>query len=498
MARIVRRRLQWRLLALRHTWGNTHRGTAGSLVGIPVALVLLLALSPAGPLSLSRAPFGAGRAEAAPPRSQVIAAASSATLPAAPAGATRTTVVIVATADTATNSEATSQMVTSTASVVSVPTTPVPAPVGNLPPRTSPMPTATAKPVATSTPTVTPSPTATVTVTPSPTATPTETPNPYANDKVTDISRVPGWQTINWAAYVPLPYATAVPGVKGTGQFIMPTSGFITTQYIPTHLGIDIAGPVGSAVLAADTGTVVFAGLDYGGFGYAVDINHGNGFLSAYGHNSMLKVQVGQIVRRGDLIALRGSTGHSTGAHVHFAIHKDGQAVDPFNYLIAGNPPAHAPQVLVPNLVGDTPASAASALKGLPLQLTLDPAQPSADVPAGKLIVQQPAAASLADVNSTIHAAVSSGPPTPTTTATAVPSTSVTPGSTPTAIEKGTATAVAPVAPSKAVLGATTLVTPTVAATASPTVVATATPRPTQPTLTPVARPSVGATAAAR
>jgi len=270
---------------------------------------------------------------------------------------------------------------------------------------------------------------------PTPTPTAAATPNLYANDRLTDISRVPGWQTLNWAAYVPAAEVTPVPGVKGTGRFIMPTSGFISTPYIATHLAIDIGGPTGSAVLAADTGTVVFAGVDYGGFGYAVEIDHGNGFISAYGHNSILRVHLGQIVRRGDLIALRGSSGHSTGPHVHFAIHQNGQAIDPFNVMLAGDPPAPVPQVLVPNLVGATQVTAATALRGLTLQFVLDPAQPSADMPAGRLIAQQPAAGSLADLNSTIHLTLSSGPPTPTVTPTAtvtvVPSATPTPAVTP-------------------------------------------------------------------
>lgn len=377
------------------------------------------------------------------------------------------------------------------------PLTPVAARFGTVQ-RSTPAPVATASPTATATP----SPTATATATPTatataaPTATATATPNPYAGDTLTDISRIPGWQIINWAAYVPMPVATAVPGVKGTGQFIMPTTGFISTQYVPTHLAIDIAGPEGSAVLAADTGTVVFAGLDYGGFGYAVEIDHGNGFVSAYGHNSVLKVKVGQIVRRGDLIAWRGSTGHSTGPHVHFAIHRDGQAVDPFNYVIAGDPPAPVPQVTVPDLVGGTQAGAVYALKGLTLQLVIDPPQPSKDVPAGKLAVQQPAAGSLADVNSAIHVSLSSGPPTPTPapTATATAGAAATTVRDETVSETGTATGQATTAPAPTTTSDTTTAStsastrsPTLAASPSPA--ATVTTVPTVVTATAVASP---------
>jgi hypothetical protein len=303
---------------------------------------------------------------------------------------------------------------------------------------------------------------------------------------------------------VPTPVATAVPGVKGTGQFIMPTTGFISTQYVPTHLAIDIAGPLGSAVLAGDTGTVVFAGLDYGGFGYAVEIDHGNGFVSAYGHNSVLKVKVGQIVRRGDLIALRGSTGHSTGPHVHFAIHKDGQAVDPFNYVIAGNPPAPVPQVTVPDLVGGTQVTAVNALKGLTLQLIIDPPQPSKDVPAGKFAVQQPAAGTLADVNSAIHVSLSSGTPTPTPapTATATASTTATPGASATPVrvetlaETGTGTTPAVTPPASPTASDKTTASTsassaasTVATSPSPAATATAVPAAASASPTTVASP---------
>jgi hypothetical protein len=244
----------------------------------------------------------------------------------------------------------------------------------------------------------------------------------------------------------------------------MPTTGFISTQYSSSHLAIDIAGPVGSPVLAADTGTVVFAGPDYGGFGYAVEIDHGNGYVSAYGHNSLLEVALGQIVRRGDLIALRGSTGHSTGPHVHFAIHQDRRAIDPFNVIIAGDPPAPAPQVLVPNLAGKTPLTALAALRGLTLRLALDPAQPSAAVPAGELVTQQPAAGSLADLNTTVQVALSSGPATPTTTATVTPTATTTPPP-PTASKPTDATSAVPSLSSPVAAKAMTAAPPVIAST---------------------------------
>jgi murein DD-endopeptidase MepM/ murein hydrolase activator NlpD len=479
-ARILRRRLTWRLLAARKIVARRPGGTIGSLLGLPAALVLLLVMSPAGSLQFAPGSFrpsalGAVRAEAAPPRrqgavqaSRETTAASTSTSIASATGASATTNTTTATSDVAGDGDS----LTPVAARFGAAQRSMPTPVA----------TATAMPTATSSPTATP------------TATATATPNPYADDTLTDISRIPGWQNINWAAYVPTPVATAVPGVKGTGQFIMPTTGFISTQYVPTHLAIDIAGPLGSAVLAGDTGTVVFAGLDYGGYGYAVEIDHGNGFISAYGHNSVLKAKVGQIVRRGDLIALRGSTGHSTGPHVHFAIHKDGQAVDPFNYVIAGNPPAPVPQVAVPDLVGSSQANAGNALKGLTLQLVIDPPQPSNDVPPGKLAVQQPAAGSLADVNSAIHVSLSSGPPTPTPapTATATPGVTAIPGRVETVSETGTVPAMtipAHLTTSDTTTVSTSASTGTTTVAASPSPAATAVPTVATATSTPVASP---------
>jgi murein DD-endopeptidase MepM/ murein hydrolase activator NlpD len=429
--------ISWKVFTLRRTIGSGYGKKASGLVGVPAALALLLALSPVGPLPVRNMALGpthshVARAEAALPivttggRSQAVSGSASAGLGTDQGGGEGQSERSSPGVSVA--SSATVAIERSPATTLGRSATPTPPPVTVF----GVVSTASVRPVAaTATPTPTASATASPTPTASPTATPTATPNPFAGDTLTDVSKVPGWQNIDWPAYVPAAAATPVPGVKGTGQFIMPVSGFISTQYSAAHLAVDIAGPTGSPVLAADTGTVVFAGLDYGGLGYAVEIDHGNGYISAYGHNSALKVQAGQIVRRGDVIALRGSTGHSTGPHVHFAIHKDGQAVDPFNLLIGGDPPAPVPQVLVPNLVGGTEANAVAALKGLTLVLTVDPPQPSADVPAGKLATQGPAAGSLADIDSPVHVALSSGTPTPSPT--------VTPEGTPTLSARATA-----------------------------------------------------------
>lgn len=135
---------------------------------------------------------------------------------------------------------------------------------------------------------------------------------------------------------------SSMPSQGGTGRFIWPVTGpitsyvgwrthpvFGTTRY---HSGMDIAVDTGTPVKAADNGTVVYSGW-MGGYGYAVMINHGNGLVTIYGHNSRLLVSEGQSVSQGDVIAKSGSTGWSTGPHVHFEARLHGEVVDPLNYL---------------------------------------------------------------------------------------------------------------------------------------------------------------------
>ena len=98
------------------------------------------------------------------------------------------------------------------------------------------------------------------------------------------------------------------------------------------HAGLDFAASYGSTIHAADSGTVIYAGW-YGGYGKAVIINHGKSITTLYGHTSELYVSEGQTVQRGQAIAAVGSTGLSTGPHLHFEVRQDGTPVDPMNYL---------------------------------------------------------------------------------------------------------------------------------------------------------------------
>ncbi|CAB3796607.1 hypothetical protein LMG28688_04351 [Paraburkholderia caffeinitolerans] len=104
------------------------------------------------------------------------------------------------------------------------------------------------------------------------------------------------------------------------------------TQRLSFHPGLDIVAPTGTPILAAAGGRVIFAGVK-SGYGNAVEIDHGNGFVTRYGHASKIDVQVGQIVLPREHIADVGSTGRSTGPHLHFEVIVKGVQVDPDDYL---------------------------------------------------------------------------------------------------------------------------------------------------------------------
>jgi murein DD-endopeptidase MepM/ murein hydrolase activator NlpD len=98
------------------------------------------------------------------------------------------------------------------------------------------------------------------------------------------------------------------------------------------HQGLDFAGAPGTEVLAVADGIVSHAGPD-GGYGRLIEITHGNGYVTRYAHNAKLLVKPGDTVRRGDAIALMGSTGRSTGTHVHFEVRRDGRTVNPLAFV---------------------------------------------------------------------------------------------------------------------------------------------------------------------
>ena len=98
------------------------------------------------------------------------------------------------------------------------------------------------------------------------------------------------------------------------------------------HKGVDFAGALGSDVVAVAAGVVTWAG-ERSGYGRLVEINHGDGYTTRYAHNERTLVAVGQTVKRGESIAAMGSTGHSTGPHVHFEVLHNGRQVDPLSFI---------------------------------------------------------------------------------------------------------------------------------------------------------------------
>ncbi|MCD6577373.1 MAG: M23 family metallopeptidase [Anaerolineaceae bacterium] len=126
-------------------------------------------------------------------------------------------------------------------------------------------------------------------------------------------------------------------GPTGTGTFIWPgvqtyLSGYDYSPEI-NHLGIDVAGDLNDPLFAVDNGVVVYAGWNDWGYGNVVAIDHGNGWQSLYAHLNLLNVGCGSYVIQGDIIGYMGTTGNSSGPHLHFELIKDGVRVNPHFYL---------------------------------------------------------------------------------------------------------------------------------------------------------------------
>ncbi len=126
-------------------------------------------------------------------------------------------------------------------------------------------------------------------------------------------------------------------GLYGSGAFIWPTGNHTLSgnDYWSGHLAIDIGVTIGDPVVAADSGVIVFAGWSSGGYGFTTAIDHGNGYQTLYAHLSSVNVACGQSVRQGQLIGLGGSSGNSTGPHLHFEVRLNGGFVNPWYVLPA-------------------------------------------------------------------------------------------------------------------------------------------------------------------
>jgi len=130
-----------------------------------------------------------------------------------------------------------------------------------------------------------------------------------------------------------LPAATVAVGTAAKGSFIWPTSGKISQRYSWYHPAIDVANKNGPAVVAADGGKVISVIYARYAYGHHVVIDHGNGYRTLYAHMSTISVKEGQVVGQGQSIGRMGSTGRSTGTHLHFEIIKSGVKINPLTTL---------------------------------------------------------------------------------------------------------------------------------------------------------------------
>jgi murein DD-endopeptidase MepM/ murein hydrolase activator NlpD len=133
-------------------------------------------------------------------------------------------------------------------------------------------------------------------------------------------------------------YSPTTPGSSAAKRWLWPARGVFTSGYGwrwgRMHKGIDIANSTGTPIIAVQNGRVTFAGWSDGGYGYLVEISHEDGSRSLYAHQSRILVQEGEEVRQGQQIGLMGSTGRSTGPHLHFEIHSPGYgAINPLERL---------------------------------------------------------------------------------------------------------------------------------------------------------------------
>ena len=131
----------------------------------------------------------------------------------------------------------------------------------------------------------------------------------------------------------------SIADINGIKVATLPVTGTISSRYgvsskirVSTHTGLDIAATTGTPIKVVADGTITFAAYS-GSYGYIVKVDHGNGVETWYGHTSKMLVKEGQAVKAGDTIALVGSTGNSTGPHLHFEVRINGEHVNPQKYL---------------------------------------------------------------------------------------------------------------------------------------------------------------------
>ncbi len=144
--------------------------------------------------------------------------------------------------------------------------------------------------------------------------------------------------TVKVPAPVPFQMSKPTGKIANIQGYVLPAKGEFSSKFGwrwgRMHRGVDVAGPVGTPIVAAAAGKVVSAGWNYDGFGNRVEILHPDGTVTLYAHTNKVLTKVGKKVRQGELIAEMGSTGNSTGPHLHFQVHPKGkEAVDPMSFI---------------------------------------------------------------------------------------------------------------------------------------------------------------------
>lgn len=142
---------------------------------------------------------------------------------------------------------------------------------------------------------------------------------------------------VNTTALGPGACSGSYDGAYGSGAFVWPSSNHFLSgnDYWSGHLGIDLAAGEGAPIYAADAGVIVFSGWANGGYGNTIMIDHGNGYQTLYAHLSSVSVGCGQSVAAGNTVGYAGSTGNSTGAHLHFEVRLNGGFINPWFVLPA-------------------------------------------------------------------------------------------------------------------------------------------------------------------
>ncbi len=136
------------------------------------------------------------------------------------------------------------------------------------------------------------------------------------------------------AQYAPAPAAVPADWPYGSGNFLWPTYGWVSQGYRLDHRAVDIAAPMGAFVMAADRGVVVRAGWNDQGYGLFAVIDHNIDYVTLYSHLQEIYVQEGDIVAQGQVIGAVGSTGNSTGPHLHFEVRDFGARINPLEVLL--------------------------------------------------------------------------------------------------------------------------------------------------------------------